>query len=98
MTEFGLRVAGLVEWNQQPVPGVQIFLKPAGTYAEQPSVAETIADADGRFTLETPPVGKWFIYAVPANEEFWRRVGQSVTVGAGQVVDAGRIQFAKRMQ
>jgi len=95
---FGLRVAGLVEWNQQPVPGAQIILKPAGNFAEQPAVAETTADADGRFIIETPPVGKWFIYAIPADEEFWGGVGQSLSVGAGQVVDAGRIQFAKRMQ
>jgi len=97
-SEFGLRVAGLVEWNQQPVPGAQIFLKAAGNYHEQPTVAETVSDGVGRFIIETPPVGKWFIYAVPTNEEFWGWVGQSLTVGAGQVVDAGRIQFSKRMQ
>jgi hypothetical protein len=97
-SEFGLRVAGLVEWNQTPVPGAQIALKAAGNYYEQPAVAETLADADGRFILEYPPVGKWFIYAVSTNDEFWGWVGQSLTVGAGQVVDAGRIQFSKRMQ
>ena len=95
--ELGLRITGSVYWGALPVPNARLVLKAPGNYYKQPVLAETTAGPDGQFVLAQPPAGDFILYAVSPSPDYWEWSGHSLTVAAGQAVDAGRFELSKKL-
>jgi hypothetical protein len=58
-------LAGTVTFGAAPVPGARVELRPPGWQAMPEVVAaEAVADANGQFVLEHPPVGEFTVVGV----------------------------------